>query len=184
MIRESPAKASLGRTSVRTNTLSGGYMISSFFEVFTEVSLDGGDSWSPSVTAPDTLALATNNLVAISVSRLINPIMLGNDSFRFAFTNAPGATFTVLVSTKVALPLGNWTVLGTLTEVSPGQYQFTDAQSTNRPLQFYRVRFPWEGRVAWNIPVSSGFLRQSAGFPIESTLVIITRVRFPSPAPL
>lgn len=142
MIRESPAKASLGRTSVRTNTLSGGYMISSFFDVFTEVSLDGGQTWSPDVTDPGTLALATNNLVIISVPRLINPIMLGNGTFRFAFTNAPGVAFTVLVSTNVALPLSNWTVLGTPTEVSPGQYQFTDAQLTNRPLQFYRVRFP------------------------------------------
>src|SRR6266568_6129776 len=44
--------------------------------------------------------------------------------------------------------------------------------------------FPWEGRVAWNIPVSFCFQGQSTGFSNESTLVIITRVRFPSPAPL
>ncbi len=46
MVRESPSKASLGRTSL-TGT-GGGYMIDSFFDIFTEISLDGGQNWSPS----------------------------------------------------------------------------------------------------------------------------------------
>ena len=50
MVRESPSKASLGRTSVRTT--SSGYDVSSFFDIFTEVSLDGGATWSPQITAP------------------------------------------------------------------------------------------------------------------------------------
>ena len=58
MVRESPSKASLGRTSVRTD--GSGYQISSFFDIFTEVSLDGGATWSPSVTAPGTMGLQTN----------------------------------------------------------------------------------------------------------------------------
>ena len=45
MIRESPTLASTGRTTIAT--LSDGYLISSFFDVFTEVSLDGGMSWNP-----------------------------------------------------------------------------------------------------------------------------------------
>jgi autotransporter-associated beta strand protein len=59
MVRESPSKASLGRTSVRA--ASGDYQISSFFDIFTEVSLDGGATWSPSVTAPGTMGLAPSN---------------------------------------------------------------------------------------------------------------------------
>ena len=59
MVRESPSLASLGRTSVRTD--STGYQISSFFDIFTEVSLDGGQTWSPSVTAPGTMGLSTNS---------------------------------------------------------------------------------------------------------------------------
>src|SRR5205814_4572622 len=51
MVRESPSKASLGRTSVRTLP-DGQYYISSFFDVFTEISLDNGVNWSPSVSAP------------------------------------------------------------------------------------------------------------------------------------
>jgi len=45
-IRESPTRASTGQTQVQPVT--GGFMISSFFDVFTELSLDGGQTWSPS----------------------------------------------------------------------------------------------------------------------------------------
>src|SRR5262249_2905393 len=55
MIRESPTRASLGRTSVRTT--AGDYRIGSFFDVFTEVSTDGGATWSPGLTHPGTMAL-------------------------------------------------------------------------------------------------------------------------------
>ncbi len=47
MVRESPTKASLGRTSI-TNLGGGTYRIDSFFDVFTELSLDGGQTWYPS----------------------------------------------------------------------------------------------------------------------------------------
>ncbi|MEX0611790.1 MAG: PEP-CTERM sorting domain-containing protein [Pirellulales bacterium] len=46
MIRESPTKASTGKTSIAD--IGGGmYHIDSFFDVFTELSLDGGASWIP-----------------------------------------------------------------------------------------------------------------------------------------
>jgi PKD repeat protein len=47
MIRESPTRQSLGRTSIRTVT--GGFLIESFFDVWTEVSLDGGLTWTPAL---------------------------------------------------------------------------------------------------------------------------------------
>ena len=59
MVRESPTKASVGRTSVRTDT-NGAYHISSFFDIFTEVSLDGGNTWSPSTTGPVTMSPGVN----------------------------------------------------------------------------------------------------------------------------
>jgi hypothetical protein len=46
-IRESPTLPSLGKYSVETLP-SGQYHIDSFFDVFTELSLDGGQSWIPS----------------------------------------------------------------------------------------------------------------------------------------
>jgi hypothetical protein len=46
MLRESPTRRSLGQTSLQKNP-AGGYRIGSFFDVFTEISLDGGATWSP-----------------------------------------------------------------------------------------------------------------------------------------
>ncbi|MDW8309910.1 MAG: HYR domain-containing protein, partial [Verrucomicrobiales bacterium] len=43
-VRESPTRASSGRTSVR-QVPEGGFRISSFFDIFTEISLDGGNTW-------------------------------------------------------------------------------------------------------------------------------------------
>ncbi len=50
MIRESPTLPSLGQTSV-TDFGGGLYRIDSFFDVFTELSIDGGQTWMPD-TAP------------------------------------------------------------------------------------------------------------------------------------
>ncbi|MDP2209179.1 MAG: hypothetical protein Q8K98_10485, partial [Bacteroidota bacterium] len=51
MVRESPTKASLGRTSFRSIPENSRFKISSFFDVFTEVSLDGGATWTPASEA-------------------------------------------------------------------------------------------------------------------------------------
>src|SRR5262249_4837746 len=66
MVRESPTKASLGRTSVRTT--ASDYRIGSFFDVFTELSTDGGVTWSPSITQPGTMGLSGNTPTPIIVN--------------------------------------------------------------------------------------------------------------------
>ena len=63
-------------------------------------------------------------------------------TFQFTFTNVSGADFAALASTNVALPLTNWTVLGNIPELSPGQYQFIDPGATNSPQRFYKVVSP------------------------------------------
>jgi hypothetical protein len=45
MLRESPTKQSLGRHTIAPDPR--GYRISSFFDVFTELSTDGGETWHP-----------------------------------------------------------------------------------------------------------------------------------------
>ena len=46
MIRESPTVPSIGQTTIQD--LGGGnYHIDSFFDIFTELSLDGGQTWIP-----------------------------------------------------------------------------------------------------------------------------------------
>jgi hypothetical protein len=67
--------------------------------------------------------------------------LLGNGTFQFSFTNLPGATFTVLSTTNVSLPLGQWTPLGAPVESPPGQYEFTGAPATNAQT-FYIIRSP------------------------------------------
>lgn len=47
MIRESPTLASTGQTRI-TPLSGGGFHIDSFFDVFTELSVDGGQNWIPS----------------------------------------------------------------------------------------------------------------------------------------
>src|SRR5947208_2294129 len=67
---------------------------------------------------------------------------LGGGAVQLAFTNTPGATFTVLAATNVSLPVSNWSPLGPPTEQASGQFQFTDAQATNNTQRFYRLRSP------------------------------------------
>ncbi len=77
----------------------------------------------------------------IGTQPLLNKMAASDQTFGLAFTNTPFAVFTVLMSTNLALPLADWTVLGTPTEIVPGQFQFTDTSATN-PAQFYRVVSP------------------------------------------
>ena len=46
MIRESPTKASTGKVTI-ADIGGGQYQIDSFFDVFTELSIDGGATWMP-----------------------------------------------------------------------------------------------------------------------------------------
>jgi hypothetical protein len=67
---------------------------------------------------------------------------MGNGSFRLSFTNASGASFSALASTKLALPASNWPVIGPATQTAPAQFQFTGPGGTNFPARFYRIRSP------------------------------------------
>jgi hypothetical protein len=80
--------------------------------------------------------------VPVSPINLTEPTMLPNGAFHFTFTNAPGVGFTAFCTTNAALPFTNWTRLGFVAEVSPGQFEFTDPQAANDGVRFYRVRSP------------------------------------------
>ena len=73
---------------------------------------------------------------------LTNLAVLTNGLFQFSFTNNPGMNFTAFSTTNASLPFTNWTSLGSVTEVSPGNFQFRDQQAANYPQRFYRVRSP------------------------------------------
>lgn len=63
-------------------------------------------------------------------------------AFKINFTNTPGTLGAVLSTTNVFLPASEWTILGPVTEVSPGQFQFIDTNAPTFPTRFYRVLFP------------------------------------------
>lgn len=73
---------------------------------------------------------------------LTNWVLLPGGAFQFGFTNVPGLSFTAFATTNVTLGFTNWTELGAVSEVSPGQFQFTDTQATNTSQRYYRVRSP------------------------------------------
>ena len=73
---------------------------------------------------------------------LTNARILPNGSLRFAFTNTPGATFSVLTTTLPTLPTSEWMVMAGVAEISPGHFLFSDTQATNFPQRYYRVRSP------------------------------------------
>ena len=81
----------------------------------------------------------THQVVTGIHGRIFDPAC-GSGQFRF--TNSVGALFGALATTNPALPLSNWTALGGVTEVAPGQFQFTDEQTTNSARRFYRLRSP------------------------------------------
>lgn len=75
MIRESPTLQSTGQTSVQS--VPSGFQIDSFFDVFTELSVDGGLSWIPNDGGPTHVDLqavpepGTAALLAIGAAGLI-----------------------------------------------------------------------------------------------------------------
>jgi hypothetical protein len=85
-----------------------------------------------------------NQVVKVKLARdtlaIASAARLPGGAFQFSFPFTPGATCTALAATNPALPLANWNELGTVTEISPGQFQFTDPQAANRNQRFYGVR--------------------------------------------
>ena len=63
-------------------------------------------------------------------------------AFRLAFTNATGASFSVLATNNLTSPITNWPVVGHAVEspAGSGNYQFTNSPATN--VQFYFLRQP------------------------------------------
>ena len=47
-IKEDPARASTGHTTLTWNSVKNGYEVDSFFDVYTEISFDNGGSWTQS----------------------------------------------------------------------------------------------------------------------------------------
>jgi N-acetylneuraminic acid mutarotase len=71
--------------------------------------------------------------------RLTSPAMRPDGSFQLSFTNNPGSVFTVLTTTNLS---SGWSVLGSATEFSSGQFRFVDSTTANAAQRYYRVQSP------------------------------------------
>ena len=110
---------------------------------------DGVVSFAFTVTPTNRKAHITLLGQSISVTQvpppsptLMGATTLGSGVFQLSFSNTlAGATFTVLSTTNLSVPLTNWMVVSAATNTAPGLYQFTDTAATNAQ-RFYRVRSP------------------------------------------
>jgi hypothetical protein len=83
-----------------------------------------------------------SNIVIGTAPRLTGVQLLTNGLFQFSFTNTPGAAFTVLATTNLLLPFSEWTPVGSPSNISGGQYQFTTPSSSNGLPVYYGVVSP------------------------------------------
>jgi hypothetical protein len=72
------------------------------------------------------------------VIKLSNATWLGDGRFQVAYSNAYGFAATIFTSTN----LTDWSPVGSATQISPGLYQFIDANASNYTQRFYQVRWP------------------------------------------
>jgi predicted outer membrane repeat protein len=92
---------------------------------------------------PSALSLAQVPILSAALSANGRSLADTSRNFQLMFSNnALGATFTVLVTTNLSIPLNNWTVLGQPLQIAPGVFQFTDLETANNPQRFYRVSSP------------------------------------------
>jgi hypothetical protein len=84
--------------------------------------------------------------LAATVPVGLKPSVLGDGRVKLSFAGmfGPGVSYSVLATTNIGTPLTNWVQAGAATDslATPGQFQFTDPQSTNLPNRFYRVQWP------------------------------------------
>jgi len=89
LLRESPTKISMGEFNARKKS-SDSWRVDSFFDIFFEVSIDGGMSWSPSIE-PLELILSESNLdivLATNWNMISLPLIVSDPRKVIQFVNA------------------------------------------------------------------------------------------------
>jgi len=74
--------------------------------------------------------------------RLLLPSIQPAGSFQFDVAGNQGLSFKVLATTNVSLALTNWSLIGAMSELSPGLYRFIDTEATNNAQRYYRIFAP------------------------------------------
>ena len=86
-------------------------------------------------------AQSTTTFVSVSPPILVNALQT-NSTFQFSFTGTAPLKYSVLTATNVSLPLSDWTVAGSATNIGSNNYTFSVPLVTNQPARFYRVQDP------------------------------------------
>ena len=113
--------------------MPGGYLINSFFDVWTEISLDGGQTWSPS-QIPAQLELQVDP--GLTSAKLSSPRLV-NGRPTFSFPTQPGLTYLVEVSDSLTNP--SWRTINGVLGTGQTTSQ-TDFQGGGSGQRFYRAR--------------------------------------------
>ena len=120
-IRESPTKASLGRTTSSGPGGGGGgsdYQIDSFFDIYTEISTDGGMSWLPTIAGPAEVQLVQAVAappIVLTCSSNLTVAATGTNGAVVWFTNSASGgcttpTISCYPSSGSTFPVGTTTV--------------------------------------------------------------------------
>jgi hypothetical protein len=92
------------------------------------------------LTNNGTLAVMTDRrLVIYSATVAANSIVVSGTGGTFG---TPGATYYVLSSTNLNLPLLQWTRIATNQFNTNGNFNFTNAVAPGIPAAFYRLQLP------------------------------------------
>jgi hypothetical protein len=133
MIRESPTRRSAGEAHY-SNT-GNGYRIGSFFDIFTEISLDGGQTWSQSDTAGH---MELHIDPGVPPTTVVNP-RIDNGVPKFSVQSQLGLLY--LLQYKNELTDETWTTIS----MNPGtgaQMDLIDCcppPGPGRPHRFYQL---------------------------------------------
>jgi hypothetical protein len=128
-ISPNPETPSAGSTII---TPSGAdFLINSSFNMFVDLSLDGGTTWMPS-SAPGDMEL---HIDPANPPTILTQAAYQNNAASFDIPTQPGLLYTVQFSTS--LPSPNWTVLRSLS--GNGTTIVVTDPNGNQPQRFYRV---------------------------------------------
>jgi sugar lactone lactonase YvrE len=81
-------------------------------------------------------------IAGITPPLIITNVVLEGGSVLLQGKGPASSQVDVLGTTNLVIPLPQWLDLGQATEISPGEYQFTDSLAKDYPARFYVLRIP------------------------------------------
>lgn len=109
------------------------------FTSFSLPVLNPGLTWNVSTVNSD----GWLRVVVSNAAPVIGSVAINGDEIVFAGSGGtPGATFSVLTATNVALPLPQWSPVATNTFDAGGNFTFTNTITPANKQQFFRLRVP------------------------------------------